>query len=223
MKIPNILYSLFLFFVLVYGCKKSDPFFDSLPKKFIFESIEIESPIRLFTNQKEVFDDAIINGFIENRNSPEYLSAPFLTNKFKGDVYNFVNSSVIKYTGIFNSNYDTLFYNKTGNSILIKTEKVYSMGNAFNCNSPLCHIESWKKDSITYYDNIYLKYSVQVYHKEYKVSGNVLYIPIVCYCYAFNALEVSGFLNNVFNEKVVSELTTDTLAIISYNLKFVEQ
>ena len=219
--------SLFVFSFLLFSCKKNypDPFFDSFPKKFIFESVVNVSPTRLFTNGIEIFDNESINSFIVSHSSSDYFESTFVADTYKNDTFNFVSNSVIKYSGIYHWIYDTLFYTKSGNSLLIKTDTLFSFGNAFNCNLAICHIFSWRKDSISYYNCGICgpDYSTYVYNKEYKLSGNEMHIPILGYCYKSYGYGESGLRDNEFNEKVVQELTTDTLAIIKYNLIFVEQ
>jgi hypothetical protein len=187
--------------------------------------VENVSPARLFTNNKEVFDPGTINNFTYNLNY--FKNIQVVEDYYKNDTFIFVSNSVIKYSGINQwRNGDTLTYTKSGNSLQIKSEKYMRLGNAFlPCNLPVCHIYKWGIDSIDYknYGMAGPDVSTYVFNTRYEVFGDELHVPIFGYRYKSINYGESALRDNEFNETVIHELTSDTLAVIEFKLIYKKQ
>lgn len=217
---------LILLCLAILSCRKDDqdPFFNSFPKEFIFETVENASPARLFTNNKEIFDTETINKFTDN--VIYFKGKQVFEDYYKNDTFIFVSNSAIKYSGINEWKYrDTLFYTKSENSLHIKSKEYRRIGNAFLCNLPVCHLFKWSTDSIDYkdYGMAGPEFSTLVFNTRYEVIGDELHIPITAYRYQTLHYGESSASDNEFNEDVIHELTSDSLAIIEYKLIFKKQ
>jgi hypothetical protein len=204
--------------ILAFACRKADPFFDSFPKKFVFGSIENLSPPRVFTNGKEIKDYNVIDHFAGRYSF--FLSDTTLITAYKNEVYTFLSNSVIGYSGR-NDFGDSLFYSKNGDNLFIKTGNISVMGRAsYLCTSNLCQTFSWEVDSIDYIP--FVNISVFVKHLRYIIIGNEMHIPVLGLYYKDHGFSIAYFIENEFNEDVIQNMKTDTLAIIEYNLKLKE-
>ena len=222
MKKKGFLFSVIL--IIVSSCVKDpqDPFFESFPKKYLYESVEKVSSVKLYTDGKEIMDNKKIFNFIKGISFFE-SSLP-LEDSYKNDIFIFENNTLIKYTGHNNYVYDSLYYTKVADRLMIKTKSISSFGNAFNYKDDYRRIFSWKIDSISYLKpQIGSPISTYAYNMEFRIINNKMHIPVLCYYYKKEGFSIKNYRENVFNEKAINELNTDTLGILEYIIKFTEQ
>lgn len=174
----------------------------------------------MYTDGCEILNDQVVNNFI-NRHSFLISKAPIET-EYKNEYYTFMDNSIVTYSGR-NSLWDTIFYEKEGELLLLKTEKLIHAGNIFDYTSFMCDILSWKADSINYVIEGPADYSVYANKMKYKFVDNKIQIPILGYYYKNGNASLTFIKEDELNYDVINYLTNDTLAIIEYRLILCEK
>jgi hypothetical protein len=197
-------------------CKKDnpDPFFDGLPKTYVFKSIEEISPPRMFVNGTEIFDGQAIAEFIDAFLYFDDISTVEIG--FKNEKFTFVDNSFVKYTGTYYLFYDSVFYKKSGDILYLESELKFDKDPEL-INTIYNHeYYKWPLDSIDYYFDTEKDLHVYLCLTSFQctVSEDEMVIPVLVSAYApWDWLGPGHIIYNAFNENCLPNITMNKLAI----------